>query len=645
MAGEAIAVARPLATAARKAIPWAINHSFIARPAVWNALLAVWFILTSAAVVLGVGFQPLFLVLAVVLAVLLAGLVGWYRLTKPSQRPVIFLTEFAPATPGAGEASAYHRRAVKTRMEAGQLAKVAELRPLPAAVTKKQAQRLLDIVPSAHAVVYGEVQAIGGVATWHAELLVRWPGDRTAGGTHVQVVSESELVVENFQRDANLPDRHELRTDVQLPLERLVAERFEADHVDRIEGTLLVAGAVAAEEREDSALAASLLAEADRYRGSLSAQTRATLEVTRVTATGLELAPAIAHLAYAGARDAGHLDLWNHVSGLAFLGHVAGIVPPAERLVYAQAATESEPANPIARYNLGEALMALGRAEDALRAFDAIADHPDYRNREYLHLGRGVVAWNLGRYEAARKAYGRAVRLRDTARGNLYLADAHRAVGEVDAARKHYLRALRLQPTLVDAHRGFWFIEGKKDAWRPPSPVFDRLYLRVARLPRLKLLRHRLILVLLRWHHRRHPEDSRIHFMLGAHAVLGGDLATAEERLAFALELVDGEDPEALGRLALARGMAGKLEEAAADLERLWTQPTADEGLTPTADVRTLRAADFLAPFVDELELLNDERVRPVLNEFLDRFGPVVGDVGVFMRDMISGRIPIHQSR
>jgi hypothetical protein len=57
----------------------------------------------------------------------------------------------------------------------------------------------------------------------------------------------------------------------------------------------------------------------------------------------------------------------------------------------------------------------------------------------------------------------------------------------------------------------------------------------LTRLPafpgRLKI---RLRYGLLRLHHRRHPEDSRIHFMLGAHALLLERLDEAEERLQFA---------------------------------------------------------------------------------------------------------------
>jgi len=525
---------RPFLAVARKVVPWAIDHPFVARPAVWNSLTAFWFVATVAALLLGVTATAFFLVLAVALAFLTAGMWGWVRLTASSDQPIIFISQFAPATPGAGEAALNHLNAVQQRFVAGTLGPHATLRRLPVSVTKDQAKRLLDVT-SARAVVFGRVKAIADVGSWDAEMLLRWPGDTQPTTAHITGDLEVEVHTNRRKRP---PDRHETQADYQAPLAALIAERFESAHVDVIEGTLLTLVAACLSRGEGShAAAGECLQAAAPYRDAVSTHTRAVQEITRVVTGELPSAERVLQeLERAGLADANHEDLWSFLVGVAFLGGIDGSVPVEDRLKFARNAVEAAPGDATARYNLGEAYMAADRPEDALLEFDLAASDPDYTERYYLQLNRGMLNYNAGRFEAARDQYQAAADLQRSAEVHLFLGDAHRQLGDHDAARANYLLALHEQPTLVDAHRGYWYVLQPGQVPEDNAPGFDRGYSVINRLPRWlgTHWRHRVFAWWLRRHYRRHPEDTRIHFMLGAHALLAGDLETAEERLQFA---------------------------------------------------------------------------------------------------------------
>ena len=610
--GELTTILKPLLPVARKVLPWALRHPFVLRPQSWWLALLAWFILTALLLAVGVVGPLWFVPLALVLLTIATGLIGWHTLSATSELPIVLITEFRASTSTGLEAAHYHRLAVIERLTTPALREHVEVRSLPVAVNREQAERLLAAVPAV-AVVFGSVKAIADLGTWEAELLVRWPSDETASA-HVTGDAE-ELVVEGFDRRTKVPDHHEAVVEAQAPLERLIAEWFESDHVDRIEGTLLV---LAAAHHDDEALVRA----ADQYRPQVSARTRAALEVMRVCTAGFESGTAaLEALEEAGLRDANHVDLWNFASALSFLGLLAGEVSVERHASFAQRAVGADPEDPTARYNLGEAYMALDRPEEALNEFARASEHPECRDRYYVHFARGIIAYNLDRAEEARDAYRRATELHPTARGFLYLADAHRRVGEKDEARKNYRRALQLQPTLVDAHRGYWYdLPPSEEA---PLVLFDRLCGLIGRSPGFgtRRWRRKLYLPLLRWHYRRHPEDSRIHFMLGAHCLLEGDLETAEERLQFANDLLDGVDWEALARLALVRVQQGRYAEARADLKALHDAPSLETKTPPSAKELDQRLMNLLLPTFEEPRLIAEGRGEQFWHMLLDVFG------------------------
>jgi len=612
---------KPLLPVARKLLPWALRHPFVLRQRSWWLALLGWFVLSGLLLVAGVAGSFVFLPLALVLLVILAGLIGWHRLTAPSDQPIVLMTEFDASTPTGLEAAHLHRQAVVERLTGGPLREHLEVRSLPVAVSREQAKRLLDAIP-AIAVVFGSVRAIAAQGTWEAELLVHWPSDETAPA-HVSGDAE-DLDVENFDRRTEVPDHHEAVVEPQAPLARLIAERFESDHTDRVEGTLLALAAIKSGDRET---AAALRRAAERFRPQLSVRTRAALEVVRAGTDDFESGMALLDaLEEAGLRDADHVDLWNFLSAISFLGFLAGEVPVERHAGFAELSVSADPESPTARYNLGEAYMALARPEEALEAFAAAGEYPEYRDRFYVHLARGIAAYNLDRPEEARDAYRRAVELQPTARGFLYLADSHRRVGEEDSARENYRRALQLQPTLVDAHRGYWYTDKPTD--EPParpSRWFDPAYVVLNRLLPRRAAR-RALYQLVKLHYRRHPEDSRVHFMLGAHALLLERLDEAEERLRFAYDLFDGVDFEALARLIIVFALQGRLDEARDGLVTLRSAPNLETGAAPDEEELARRAEHLLSPFLDRPELTTRPGAEGLRVEIVNTFPEVFGD-------------------
>jgi tetratricopeptide (TPR) repeat protein len=612
---------KPLLPVARKILPWALKHPFVLRPRSWLLALLGWFVLGSLLLTSGIRGPVVFLPLGLLLAFIIAGIVGWHRLTAASEHPVVLMTEFAADTATGREAAHHHRKALVERLATGPLGNHLEVRGVPVAVNREQVRRLLDAVP-AMAVVYGSVKAIATQGTWEAELLLRWPSD-TGAPAHVHGDAD-DLVVEAFDRRTEVPDHHEAVVEPQAPLERLIAERFEADHADRVEGTLL---ALVASDSDDDETAAKLRSGAEDHRPWLSERTRAALEVVRARTEDFPSGTAMLDaLEEAGLRDADHVDLWNFLSAISFLGLLAGDVPVERHAQFAERAVSADPDNPTARYNLGEAYMALGRPEDALEAFTAVSGHPEYRNRYYVHLARGIIAYNLDRPADARDAYRRAVELHPTARGYLYLADAHRRIGEDDKARKNYRRALQLQPTLVDAHRGYWYVERSGDGLpRVSSWWLDVAYRVLAWvLPR----RPRVLYRLVKLHYRLYPEDSRVHFMLGAHALLLERFEEAEERLQFAYELLDGADIEALARLIIVWALQGRREEAREGLATLRRAPSLETGTAPNAEELAQRAGNLLSPFLDRSELTMLPGAEELHVDISETFPDVFGDMG-----------------
>jgi tetratricopeptide (TPR) repeat protein len=243
---------------------------------------------------------------------------------------------------------------------------------------------------------------------------------------------------------------------------------------------------------------------------------------------------------------------------------------------------------------LSDALVEAKKPDEALTELDRL------KTQNYLlgldpniMLRTGAIEYNRGNFEKAKDSYEDLVATEPSARSHLYLGDALLSLDQIKAARYHYRQALLIQPDLVDALRGYW--------WKVPpdeqakEDVFDKLFWFVnKRLRRLAMgPRLRVLYWLVKQHYRLHPEDSRVHFMLGAHALLLKKLDVASERLEFANELVGGLDVQATARLVIVRLLEARKDNAEKELIKL---RTTELGHPPTPQELVDRGVDLYKP-------------------------------------------------
>jgi tetratricopeptide (TPR) repeat protein len=270
-----------------------------------------------------------------------------------------------------------------------------------------------------------------------------------------------------------------------------------------------------------------------------------------------------------------------------------------------------------------------GEVDKGLAEFEALTEDEEYRQRPYLFMGIGVIHYNHTRdFSQARDAYQRAAELKPSPQAFLYLADAQRSLGEDGSARENYRKALMLDPTLVDAHRGYTGVAGGAGV---APPLFNRVVsamaeARTSPLPLNRILRP-LLWRLLLWHYKRHPEDSRLHYMLGYCALLREEFDFAIERLIYAFKLFEGADLEALAVAATAMGLKGDTDACRDALKTLRTSPIRPgmAALTGADDSIAQRLSTVFSPFNWEprlLELQTTGSLEQALNGVFPDYAP-----------------------
>ncbi len=386
-----------------------------------------------------------------------------------------------------------------------------------------------------------------------------------------------------------------------MQLGDLVGPHFSSGHADGIEGMLLVLIAEAAIERGDFSRAQSCVDAAEGYRDHLPEPGKIHLTLAR---TFLEyrhdLRGALKVLAEAD-RDKRKLEVRRVAAWLALAGMNRKVVTPVLAVREIRRAVDLDPDNELLHLWLSDALIENKKPAEALEQLNWLKDHNFLLEHDAeIAFRAGVIEFNRGNYEEAMDHYLDSSIFNPTPRTFLYLADAYLRLGQIGAAKYNYREALLLQPDLVEAHRGYWWFADPDDEVKPSR--FDRAFDIVQRIPVIpKRMKIRMIYRLCRHHYRQHPEDSRIHFMLGAHALLLGDLDTAEERLLFANELIGGIDTEAIARLVL---VAMKKDEDAVARRRLEELKAVRLGHPPSDDELVARVVNLYLPIMEGVEVL-----------------------------------------
>jgi len=322
-----------------------------------------------------------------------------------------------------------------------------------------------------------------------------------------------------------------------------------------------------------------LIAEAERRARHLSPHVRARLALARLRRGDREVNVESVLLALdrAAEADASDFRLPLLMAALATAQGSVHADGTARALSYAERAVAAAPREASARYQLAEALSASGLEQRALAEYELAARDERYRADAELSLRIGVLHYNRAQFAQAREAYQRAAAVRSTSAAHLYLGDSLRALGDYESARTNYRQALLLEPTLVDALRGYWGVVEEGDLPEPGNRSFERLTRRLAEAESASLtvrrLRRRVLSRLLLWRFKRHPEDARLHYMLGYCALLQRDFVFAEERLTFAYQLWGPTDLESLGARGVARALQGRVDEARTDFLALRDAP------------------------------------------------------------------------
>lgn len=187
------------------------------------------------------GFLPAAFVGLLLLLAVLTALDGWRRLLKKGALPVLWVSQFRPATPGAEDVSLNHQIAMSRRLtESSLVAERVEVRGLPAAIEETESERLLRASKASSGVVRGNVQATATVGSFDAVLTY-----------HATDASGRDEVREHQRGENQVATHHRVATDYQVQLEELVGQHFRASHADGIEGMLLVLFAEAHLEQQE----------------------------------------------------------------------------------------------------------------------------------------------------------------------------------------------------------------------------------------------------------------------------------------------------------------------------------------------------------------------------------------------------------
>ena len=193
------------------------------------------------------------------------------------------------------------------------------------------------------------------------------------------------------------------------------------------------------------------------------------------------------------------------------------------------------PASPVAHNNLGNALTALARTEEAMQHYrQALRLKADYADA-YNNLGKAQD--DLGRTEEAIKLYRAALHLRpNKAVPHFNLGHALADLGRTEEAIEHYRQALQLNPEYADAHNNLGNLLARRGETNRAIAHYQEAL-------RLK------------------PDYADAHNNLAAVFAAKGMTREAIEHLQQALQLRP-DNADAHNNLAAALAQAGKTEEA-----------------------------------------------------------------------------------
>jgi len=210
-----------------------------------------------------------------------------------------------------------------------------------------------------------------------------------------------------------------------------------------------------------------------------------------------------------------------------------------------QDTVEKRPANPVAHYNLSDALVKMARTKEAIEHYHrALSLDPDYAE---VHNNLGLALAAIGKNDEAIEHFHEALRLQPNlgmAHNNLGVALAR--AGKTDEAIEHFHQALRLVPDLGMAHNNLGFALAQAGKTDEAIEHFD----------------HAL---------RLYPDFAEAHYNLGNALSAVGRTSAAIEHYTEALRLKPNyaDAHYNLGNVLAGRGRTGEAAEQYNQLLRL----------------------------------------------------------------------------
>ncbi|MGA2604177.1 MAG: tetratricopeptide repeat protein [Verrucomicrobiia bacterium] len=240
-----------------------------------------------------------------------------------------------------------------------------------------------------------------------------------------------------------------------------------------------------------------------------------------------------------------------------------------------QDTVDKRPDNPRALNNLGNALVQLGRRQEAMGHYEqALRIQPDYAE---THNNLGNTLFRLGRTQEAIGHYEQALRINpDLAKAHNNLGNALLQSGKVQEAISHYEQALQIRPDLAEAHNGLGY--ALLQAGKVPEAIEqDQLALRIKpdyadgynNLGLALAQQGRLREAMEQWEQalRVNPDLADAHYNLGLALQKRGRFPEAIDHYEQALR-IQPDDAEAHCNLGLALEKLGRTQEAISHYEQ-----------------------------------------------------------------------------
>jgi tetratricopeptide (TPR) repeat protein len=593
----------------------------LARPFAVSFRIAIY--TSIGAIALGIGLAFLttpwwalaFFLVVAVLGVLVC--VGWVRLARGGELPIVYLARFSYEAPGDASASANHHYLLLERFRANSLLSGAlEVRSLDN-ITLKQARRISQYTK--RAVVTGHVITAGGSSRWDATCSVSWPDAYDSlylFHSPLRIVTHS-VRTGNVGKRYIFTDTERLALDPAVPLEYLVSATLAAKHVDAIEGTLCILAAVEAEVRGQTDLASRLLVASKQFNKALPSRARAlreiTLAVLHVKTNGIGARRAALEKAQRAATAINHADLWGFLNTAWYAGEAEGWALPSDREQSARAAYAATPVEEIdlrAHYkaNLASTLVATGRPDEAkILLYQALAESKDAEFEAHSDLG--VIFYNDRDFEAAETHYSAAVSISRNPPALVVLGDVYAQTRRFSEALALYREALLHDPLYPRAHiaysralvmavigEGTLIIRASQFIRHVAYPL---LLTPGSRVSKCRFLRFP-TLVYLRHTYRRHPENQATLFLIGMLALYEQEFGVAQLIFTVIRNLSSSDAARAAALVPIAYGLDGDLPDAIANLDWLIEEernPTIPAAVNAPAEFRQLVRDTLLIPF------------------------------------------------